>query len=130
MLNLSIRKILGVYFTYNLRLQQELNFDAMLKSLKKTLNGWQWRNLTIRGKIQIIKTFAMPKFMYRAPVLNLDSNLFKIVNSVTYNFLWKDLSGLFKSIPKSWRTRLNPCISNNLDYRETNLDFSDFTFHF
>ena len=54
-------KILGIYFTYNSRLKHELNFDTILKSLKKTLNGWQWRNLTVFGKIQIIKTFAMPK---------------------------------------------------------------------
>ena len=33
--------------------------------------------------------FAMPKFMYWASVLKLDSNLFKTVNSLVYNFLWK-----------------------------------------
>ena len=81
-------KILGVYFTYNACLKQELNFDATIKSLKKTLNNWQWRNLTISGKIQIIKTFAMPKFIYRASVLTLDKQAIKNVNSVIYNFLW------------------------------------------
>ena len=70
-------KILGVYFTYNARLKQELNFDATIKSLKKTLNNWQWRNLKISGKIQIIKTFAMPKFIYRASVLTLDKQAIK-----------------------------------------------------
>ena len=64
-------KILGIYFTYNSRLKRELNFDATLKSLKKTKN-WQWRNLTLFGRIQIIKTFAMPKLMFPASVLNLD----------------------------------------------------------
>jgi len=54
-------KILGIYFTYNSRLKHELNFDATLKSLKKTLNKWQWRNLTLFGRIQIIKTFARTK---------------------------------------------------------------------
>ena len=73
---------LGVYFTYNVRLKKDLNFDAMLKSLKKTFkNSWQWRNLTIWGRIQIIKTFAMPKFMYRASLLNLEKTLMKNGNS-------------------------------------------------
>ena len=80
-------KILGVYFRCNAHLKQELNFDATIKSLKKTLNNWQWRNLTICGKIQIIKTFAMPKFIYRASVLTLDKQAIKNVNSVIYNFL-------------------------------------------
>ena len=67
-------KILGIYFTYNSRLKNELNFDATLKSLKKTLNNWQWRNLTVLGKIQIIKTFAMPKLLFRASVLTFDKD--------------------------------------------------------
>ena len=49
-------KILGICFTYHSRLKRELNFDATLKSLKKPLNNWQWRNLTLFGRIQIIKT--------------------------------------------------------------------------
>ena len=70
-------KILGIYFTYNSRLKNKLNFDATLKSLKKTLNIWQWRNLTVLGKIQIIKTFAMPKLLFRASVLTFDKDLKK-----------------------------------------------------
>ena len=81
-------KILGIYFTYNSRLKHELNFDAILKSLKKTLSGWQWRNLTVFGKIQIIKTFAMPKLMFCASVLNPDKDFLKKINSVMFNFLW------------------------------------------
>ena len=44
-------KILGVHFIYNWRKPQELNFDAVLKSISKTLMGWKWRNLTLFGKI-------------------------------------------------------------------------------
>ena len=82
-------KILGIYFTYNSRLKNELNFDATLKSLKKTLNNWQWRNLTVLGKIQIIKTFAMLKLLFRASVLTFDKDFFKKLNTTLFNFLWK-----------------------------------------
>ena len=82
-------KILGIYFTYNSRLKNELNFDATLKSLKKTLNNWQWRNLTVLGKIQIIKTFAMPKLLFRASVLTSDKEFLKKLNTALFNFLWK-----------------------------------------
>ena len=34
-------KIIGVHFTYNWRKRQELNFDAVLKSISKTLKGWK-----------------------------------------------------------------------------------------
>ena len=82
-------KILGIYYTYNSRLKNELNFDAILKSLKKTLNNWQWRNLTVFGKIQIIKTFAMPKLLFRASLLTFDKEFIKKLNTVLFNFLWK-----------------------------------------
>ena len=82
-------KILGIYFTYNSRLKNELNFDATLKSLKKTLNNWQWRNLTVLGRIQIIKTFAMPKLLFRASVLTFDKDFLKKLNTALFNFLWK-----------------------------------------
>ena len=41
----------------------ELNFELTLKSIRKSLSCWQWRNLTLVGKIQLFKTFAMPQFM-------------------------------------------------------------------
>ena len=82
-------KILRIYFTYNSRLKNELNYDATLKSLKESLNNWQWRNLTVLGKIQMIKTFAMPKLLFRASVLIFDRDVLKKLNTVLFNFLWK-----------------------------------------
>ena len=52
-------KILGIYFTYDQHKSKELNFDLTLKSIKESLNCWQWKNLTLIGKIQLVKTFAI-----------------------------------------------------------------------
>ena len=59
-------KLLGVPFTYNYRLKRKLNFDELIKSIKGKLKVWRWRDLTIIGKIQIVKTFIIPIFLYRA----------------------------------------------------------------
>ena len=83
-------KILGIYFTYDWRMKQELNFDAILTSLSKTLNSWQWRNLSLYGKIQIVKTFAIPKFMFRASIIPLNKDILKQANSIIYKFVWKN----------------------------------------
>ena len=64
-------KILGVYFTYDSRKRQELIFNEILKSLSKTLKKLQWRHLPLYGKIQIVKTFVIPKFMFRASLIPL-----------------------------------------------------------
>ena len=73
-------KILGIFFTYDQRKSRELNFDLTLKSIRKSLSCWQWRNLTLIGKIQlIVKTFAMPKFMYRASFISFDKDIIKSI---------------------------------------------------
>ena len=58
-------KILGVHFTYDKILRQKLNFAEIIDSIKGKLKMWKWRNLTILGRIQIVKTFIIPVLMYR-----------------------------------------------------------------
>ena len=43
-------KILGVYFGYDAKQRDELNFRNTLKSLKKTINLWKWRGLSPLGR--------------------------------------------------------------------------------
>ena len=62
-------KILGVYFTYNDSQRKKLNFDEILRSIKEKLQMWKWRDLTILGRIQIVKTFVSPIFIYRASLI-------------------------------------------------------------
>ena len=57
----KVIKILGVYFTFNHSLFYKLNFESIEKSLRGLLKGWSWRGLTLLRKIQVIKSFAMPK---------------------------------------------------------------------
>ena len=49
-------KILGVYFTHNDSQRGKLNFHEILRSIKEKLQMWKWRDLTILGRIQIVKT--------------------------------------------------------------------------
>ena len=84
----EIIKILGVYFGYDEKQRNDLNFRQTLKSIKKSINMWKWRNLSLLGKIQIIKTFAIPKLMFRASVIPISNDLVKEANSIFYNFIW------------------------------------------
>ena len=70
-------KILGVYFGYDAKQRDELNVGNTLKSLKKTINLWKWRGLSLLGRIQIIKTFAITKLMFRVSVLLISKDLIK-----------------------------------------------------
>ena len=85
----EVIKILGIYFGYDVRQSDNLNFRETLTSIKKSVNLWKWRGLSLLGRIQIAKTFAIPKFMFRASVIPTSKELIKEVNSVLYSFIWK-----------------------------------------
>ena len=82
-------KILGVYLTYDWRKREELNVEETLKALSKNLKRWEWRHLTLYGKIQVVNTFVIPKFMFRASVISLTKDVIKLVDSTLYSFIWK-----------------------------------------
>ena len=91
-LNVDIKsciEILGIFFSYDKKYAAKLNFESILKSLKKKLNLWKWRNLTVLGRVQIVKTFAISKFLYRASQLPLSSEIIKSANKIIYDFIWK-----------------------------------------
>ena len=82
-------KILGVFFTYNRPLRQKLNFTEIIDAIKTKLHFGKWRNLTIMGRIQIVKTFAIPMLMFRAGSICIDKEVIIETNKIIFNFIWK-----------------------------------------
>ena len=68
---------------------EKLNFDEILKLIKEKLQFWNWRNLTILGRIQIVKTFVIPIFMYRAGLVSVNKDVIKEANKIIFKFNWK-----------------------------------------
>ena len=81
-------KALGVYFTYDLKLLKEKNFIERLDSIKKIINIWSSRGLSVYGKVTIIKSFLIPKFVYVFSVLPTPKELVKEFNQLLFRFLW------------------------------------------
>ncbi len=82
-------KILGINFTYDLRAKRKLNCDDLIKSIKEKLRRWRWRDLTVIGRIQIVKTFIIPILLYRASMICLDKKFLNEANSIIFNFIRK-----------------------------------------
>ena len=85
----QVVKILGVHFTFNRSLFYKLNFESIEKSLRGLLKGWSWRGLTLLGKIQVIKSFAIPKILYRVVLISDRKEFIKKINTLLYSFVWK-----------------------------------------
>ena len=62
-------KALGVYFFYDPKLLHEKSFIEKLDSIKGLINIWSSRGLSIYGKVAVIKSLIIPKFVYIASLL-------------------------------------------------------------
>ena len=68
---------------------KKINFEETLKSISEKLQFWNWRNLTILGQIQIVKTFAVQIFMYGAGLVCMHKDVIMETNKILFNFIWK-----------------------------------------
>ena len=83
-------KALGIFFSYDSSKTTELNFTEKIRNLEKTLNSWKRRNLTLLGKINIVKTLGLSKLIYNTSVLVIPEQLIKEINSIIFNFIWDE----------------------------------------
>ena len=81
---------LGVHFSYYTEHANKLNFEEKILSLEKTLNCWRRRNLTLLGRINIVKTLGLSKLIYNTSVLTIPEHFVKEINKLTFNFIWED----------------------------------------
>ncbi len=80
---------LGIIFTNNKTKLHTLNLMPKIKSFQQCLNRWRKWNLTLIGKITVLKTFAFPKLVYPLTVLeNPTDEIIKQINDIMYDFLW------------------------------------------
>ena len=76
------------YFTYDHRLRRKLNFDEITKTIKDKLRIWKWRDLSIIGRIQLVKIFIIPTFLYRAcGLICMDKEFVNEVNKIIFDFI-------------------------------------------
>ena len=85
--NDSIR-VLGVHFSYNLKLYVERNFIDCIKKLQDVIRVWSMRSLSLYGKIVIFKTLALSKTVYIACMSNIPTEIIKLAEQIHKHFIW------------------------------------------
>ena len=65
------------------------NFIENLDSVKKLINIWSARGLSLYGKVTVIKSLIVPKFVYVSSLLTTPSGVIQELNRLIFKFLWK-----------------------------------------
>ena len=79
---------LGIFFSYDSDSVVMKNFMDRAKEFKKILDLWSMRDLSLIGKITILKSLALSKIIYQCAVLTAPPNFVESVNDIAYQFLW------------------------------------------
>ena len=61
--------------------------DELIISIQQNLRTWRWRDLIIIRRIQIVKTFIVPIFLYRASLIQVNKEFVKDVNKIIFDFI-------------------------------------------
>ena len=121
-------KTLGVYYSYDIKLLHEKNFIERLDSIRKLIDVWSLRGLSVYGRVTIIKSLIIPKFIYISSLLPVPNEIVIELNRMLFKFLWKgpdkvtrlstineydngglkmiDLVSMIKSLRLAWMKRI------------------------
>ena len=80
-------KALGVWLSTIKEESITLNYDEK-KEISKTIENWQFRRLTLLGKIVVIKSLLASQLVYVMSPLPTSSRHLKDINNLLYQFLW------------------------------------------
>ena len=82
-------KILGITFSLNQNEIAELNYSKQLNKARKLIFSWSRRQLTLIGKVTVVKTLVLPLFTHLFSSLpNPDKHFFKTLDNLIYKFIW------------------------------------------
>ena len=83
----SPTKILGIYFSYDEKGNNEMNFDLKINKLQAKLDISRSRDLTLFGKTMIIKTLGVSSLIYSASNINVPNDITGNVKRRLFSFL-------------------------------------------
>ena len=89
-------KILGIHVSYDEKENNQHNFNHKLQKLQTNLDLWRARDLTLFGRVLIIKSLALSQLVYSASILNVPQEITPIIKTKLFKFLWKNKNDKIK----------------------------------
>ena len=101
---------LGINFSHDDEIAYKKNFEQKLTSMKSLLNLWFPRNLTLYGRITVLKSLAISKLVHNTSVLTFPPKFITLVNQAITQFVWN------KTVKIKHKTTIGPKELGGLDF--------------
>ena len=85
----DIVTILGIYLSYNKKVEQEKNFLSHIVKIQNILKLCKLRNLIIEGRIANFKLFAISNIIHLALVTEIPISIINLLYKIEMEFIWK-----------------------------------------
>jgi len=83
-------KALGVHFSKNSQESLDKNIVQRIKRCEISLNIWSQRQLSLKGKITVLKSVIIPNLLYTCTNTFVPDQYIKQINELLFNFLWSN----------------------------------------
>ena len=84
----NVVKILGIYYSYNYKLEIQENFKRHIK-IENILRIWRMRDHSNAGKITVFKALAISKIVHLALVNTIPNSIIQELRKIQKDFIWK-----------------------------------------
>jgi len=81
-------KICGICFSSNKDIAYKENILNKITKLERQLDIWRSRNLTLEGKILIVKTFGLSQLIYSLQSTNILNEDLDRIDRIIFRFIW------------------------------------------
>uniref|UniRef100_A0A2H6MZT5 Reverse transcriptase domain-containing protein n=1 Tax=Micrurus carvalhoi TaxID=3147026 RepID=A0A2H6MZT5_9SAUR len=82
-------KYLGIWLSPRCSSIKEDNYNKLVRQMKKDLESWENLQLSLLGRIAVIKMNILPKlYLFQMILIKLDKKFFKELNKITTKFIW------------------------------------------
>ena len=81
-------KICGIMFCNNIGEEYEINILEKIERFENQLKKWMCRNLTMEGKILIVKTFGLSQLIYNLQCYQINNKDLVMVEKLIFRFIW------------------------------------------
>jgi len=81
-------KILGIYVGHDKVLTDIENWDNKIDKLETILKLWSGRNLSLAGRILIVKSLGISQLVYLTSNIACPSDRLKKINKILFSFIW------------------------------------------
>lgn len=89
---------MGIWLSKRTDNLEHLNVDKNLEKCRLIMNNWLQRDITIFGRISLMKIESLSRLIYPCFSLAVSAKKIKVINKLNFDFIWKMKSHYFVKV--------------------------------